>query len=75
MMEQPKNIFICPFCGHLTKIVWVHGHGQCLICGTTIDECCRGEQANPMDESDAIDEEKLNHTNSNIKNDDEANNN
>lgn len=26
-------------------MLWVHGHGQCAICGMTIDECCRGEQA------------------------------
>ena len=22
----------------------VHGHGQCSVCHTVIDECCRGEQ-------------------------------
>lgn len=44
-MEQKVPIFICPYCGHLTKMIWVHGHGQCAICGVTIEECCRGEQA------------------------------
>lgn len=44
-MEQTVPIFICPYCGHLTKMIWVHGHGQCAVCGVTIDECCRGEHA------------------------------
>ena len=35
---------ICPYCGQLTQVVWVHGHGQCMVCKTIIDECCRGEQ-------------------------------
>jgi hypothetical protein len=33
----------CNWCGQLTTIVWVHGHGQCEKCRTNIDECCRGE--------------------------------
>ncbi|HMU69062.1 MAG TPA: hypothetical protein PK511_12250 [Chitinophagales bacterium] len=44
-METLKNVILCPFCGHLSQMLWVHGHGQCAICGMTIDECCRGEQA------------------------------
>lgn len=44
-MEPGKTLFICPFCGHLSKMIWVHGHGQCAVCGITIDECCRGEQS------------------------------
>lgn len=35
---------ICPYCGQLTQVIWVHGHGQCMVCKTIIDECCRGEQ-------------------------------
>ncbi|QQS35647.1 MAG: hypothetical protein IPM56_15590 [Ignavibacteriales bacterium] len=35
---------ICPWCSTETKIIWVHGHGQCLNCGINIDECSRGEQ-------------------------------
>lgn len=42
-MEIDKDIILCPYCGQISKIVWVHGHGQCAICKTTIDECCRGE--------------------------------
>jgi phosphoglycolate phosphatase-like HAD superfamily hydrolase len=36
---------ICNWCGQITTIVWVHGHGQCTLCGNNIEECCRGEQA------------------------------
>jgi hypothetical protein len=39
-----KKVNICPWCGQLSQIIWVHGHGQCSLCGTNIEECCRGEQ-------------------------------
>ena len=55
---KEKHYTICSWCGLSTgqaglptgqacmssQIVWVHGHGQCSVCGTNIDECCRGEQ-------------------------------
>lgn len=28
-------------------MVWVHGHGQCAVCHTNVDECCRGESGEP----------------------------
>lgn len=34
---------ICNWCGQPTQIIWVHGHGQCAICGGILDECCTGE--------------------------------
>lgn len=37
----------CPWCGHSLALVWVHGHGQCSRCGTNLEECCRGETAEP----------------------------
>jgi|GEM_PF-3453512 len=41
----------CPYCGQITTLIWVHGHGQCAHCSTNIDECCRGEcHAAPMTE-------------------------
>lgn len=40
------NYIICNWCNQPTKIVWVHGHGQCSVCGYNIDECCRGENQN-----------------------------
>jgi hypothetical protein len=36
----------CPRCGREpAPVVEVHGHTQCLNCGSNIDECCRGEVA------------------------------
>ncbi len=34
---------ICLWCGQPNQIIWVHGHGQCSVCGYNIDECCKGE--------------------------------
>lgn len=44
VMEVHPEIILCPFCGMPTEIVWVHGHGQCMVCKMVMDECCRGEQ-------------------------------
>lgn len=41
-LTSDKKI-ICQWCGHLSELIWVHGHGQCSVCGINIDECCRGE--------------------------------
>ena len=62
-MQIDNNILICPYCGQLTKIIWVHGHGQCMFCKTNFDECCRGESMNETEninppESDETDEIK-----------------
>lgn len=35
----------CFWCGQNSTIIWVHGHGQCSVCGYNIDECCRGESS------------------------------
>ena len=34
---------VCGYCGNSTTLDWVHGHGECSICRTNIDECCSGE--------------------------------
>ena len=34
---------MCEYCCSERGVVWVHGHGQCVDCGTNVDECCRGE--------------------------------
>lgn len=39
--KGPK--YICLWCGQPNHIIWVHGHGQCYVCGYNIDECCKGE--------------------------------
>lgn len=43
---------ICPWCGQVTNIIWVHGHGQCSVCGMITDERCRGEQYGSNDSQD-----------------------
>jgi hypothetical protein len=47
---QMNNIkpLICNWCNQPSTIIWVHGHGQCSVCGTNIEECCRGEEAHPQ---------------------------
>ena len=38
-----RTLIVCNWCNQPSRIVWVHGHGQCSICGINIDECCQGE--------------------------------
>ena len=54
-MQIGNEILICPYCGQLTKIVWVHGHGQCMICKTNFDECGR-EENKTVEENNENDE-------------------
>lgn len=50
-MAEPLSFdTICPYCSRPTRIVWVHGHGQCEHCTINIDECCRGECCAPVHE-------------------------
>lgn len=49
--NNKQNIF-CSWCGHISYLVWVHGHGQCARCGTNIDECCKGENCNSLEKPD-----------------------
>ena len=37
-MVQPQ----CPACGRAEQIIWVHEHGQCAHCHTSIMPCCDG---------------------------------
>ena len=43
-MHSLRDYIICPYCGNPVRVIRVHGHGQCSVCHTVIDECCRGEQ-------------------------------
>lgn len=45
---------ICKWCNQQSIIIWVHGHGQCSVCGINVDECCRGEEAHPVSPSSKI---------------------
>lgn len=33
----------CPWCGQSLEVIWVHGHGQCRVCGTNVHPCCDGK--------------------------------
>jgi hypothetical protein len=33
----------CPFCHHPLRLVHVHGHYQCTVCGTNALPCCDGD--------------------------------
>lgn len=37
--------FICNWRNQPSTIIWVHGQGQCAVCGYNVGECCRGENA------------------------------
>ena len=34
----------CNYCGMITVPIRVHGHEQCINCGTNVVPCCEGEQ-------------------------------
>ncbi|HEB51736.1 MAG TPA: hypothetical protein ENI87_00630 [bacterium] len=40
MATPPRR---CPACGSSRGVVHVHGHGQCLTCGTNVEPCCAGD--------------------------------
>lgn len=33
----------CPRCGTRLRLIEVHGHTQCVECGSVVDDCCQGE--------------------------------
>ena len=37
-----KQITICPRCGQETSMIPIHGHYQCIICMSVVDDCCNG---------------------------------
>jgi hypothetical protein len=32
----------CPYCARTTRLIYVHGHGQCEICKIYLEPCCQG---------------------------------
>jgi len=34
---------VCPYCGHSSQTVFVHGHEQCVVCKTNVEPCCQGQ--------------------------------
>ena len=43
-----SNMQICPRCHATILPVVVHGHYQCQICKSNIDDCCSGETCQPI---------------------------
>jgi hypothetical protein len=45
-MAQDRNaapiVARCPVCARWLQMVHVHGHGQCVFCGTNVEPCCVG---------------------------------
>ena len=37
----------CPRCQNVGKMIDVHGHYQCSVCGSVIEDCCSGEICSP----------------------------
>ncbi len=33
---------ICPRCGQQSSMIPVHGHYQCNVCMSVVDDCCNG---------------------------------
>lgn len=48
----------CPACGQIAPVVWVHGHGQCALCGTNVAPCCDGAASDDGRQDDDAPESK-----------------
>ena len=55
-----SNVQICPRCHATIQPVVVHGHYQCQICKSNIDDCCSGEICQPTIEMPFLKEEENN---------------
>ena len=42
-----SSMIVCPRCQAITQPLVVHGHYQCQICKSNIDDCCQGEVCQP----------------------------
>ncbi len=47
---------VCPWCQRPTRLVWVHGHGQCEHCRINIEPCCSGALCEPAPEPQTLTE-------------------
>ena len=52
-----SNVLICPRYHATIQPVVVHGHYQCQICRSNIDDCCSGEICQPTIEMSSLKEE------------------
>lgn len=57
LMDNTQQV-ICSWCCQPSTIIWVHGHGQCSVCGINIDECCKGETHPPTPSEEEGEKEK-----------------
>ena len=55
-----SNIQICPRCHNNIQPVVVHGHYQCTVCKSNIDDCCSGDTCQPT-MSTLKEEDLINH--------------
>jgi len=55
-----SNMQICPKCHATILPVVVHGHYQCQICKSNIDDCCSGEISQPRIEMSTLKKEENN---------------
>ena len=46
--EKPK----CPNCQMPSQIIWIHGHGQCSVCGVNVEPCCSGSDVDMTGDRD-----------------------
>ena len=55
-----SNMQICPRVHATIQLELVHGHYQCQICKSNIDDCCSGEICQPSIEMSTLKEEENN---------------
>lgn len=51
-MTLPNELTVCQRCQHEITPIDVAGHTQCPNCNQVIDECCSGESASHVAESE-----------------------
>lgn len=42
---DPDGWHDCPWCGAMTRVIFVHGHYACTACHRSVWDCCNGLQA------------------------------
>ena len=55
-----SKVQMCPRCHATIQPVVVHGHYQCQICKSNIDDCCSGEICQPTIEMPSLKEKENN---------------
>ena len=60
--SMSSNLINCPRCHAVIQPVAVHGHYQCQICKSNIDDCCSGETCQPTIEMSTLKEEENNNS-------------